>query len=95
LYLITLNNTNTHTHTHTHGPTQKPLPVQQQYSQANYIHATGGIRTRNSSNRANTKLRLRPRSQGGSASNKGNYPFSRRIKSLPLSLLQYKVNIIL
>ena len=43
------------------SPTQKPVPDNTQHSQEIDFHATGGIRTLNSSKRAATDPRLRPR----------------------------------
>ena len=43
------------------GPLQSSLPDNTQHSQQTDIHASGGIRTRNSSKRAGAAPRLRPR----------------------------------
>jgi hypothetical protein len=43
------------------SPTQRPLPDNTQHSQQTTIHATGGIRTHNTSKRAVVDPRLRPR----------------------------------
>jgi len=43
------------------GPWQRPLTDNTQHSQQTYIHAPGGIRTRNPSERAAADPLLRPR----------------------------------
>jgi len=42
------------------SPTQRPLPDNTQHSKETYIHAPGGIKTRNPSKRAPADPRLRP-----------------------------------
>jgi hypothetical protein len=70
LFSTLLNYIRTHAHTHTHGeicpgwvirPTQKPQPFNTKHLQETDIHVCGGVRTRNSCERAVPDPFLRPR----------------------------------
>jgi hypothetical protein len=65
---VSILHTPRHTHTHTHqvdsserviSPSQGPLPTQHTTNTTDEIHALGGIRTRDPSNRASADLRFR------------------------------------